>query len=117
VSQKRVEEATGGRFWNELREYVERDITFPHWNPPDSWDENLQQHIMQLKLPSLRDHPSLLLHGLQHESVDPELAMHVGNVFDHEAPTFVIVLFTHLVRFLIHWTVFCATPQGPAKQP
>jgi hypothetical protein len=88
--QQRVQRVFEQDLSQPLREYMQRDVVFPVWMPPDSFDDAIKKFIAELKLPSLHGHPSLLLHRLGDTSFDPELSTRVANIFDNDAPMCVI---------------------------
>ena len=91
-------EQTVTTFLSDLRPEMTRlvggEITLPFWRPNDSFEANIARHLTDLKIPSLKGKPNLLLHDLGSFQKDNVLAQRLENIFmtnNHSCVFFVVI--------------------------
>ncbi|EAU81607.2 hypothetical protein CC1G_02623 [Coprinopsis cinerea okayama7 len=82
------------RFLNELRpdmlRLVDGEIALPSWRPPNDLDEEVVQHLVGLRIPSLKGKPNILLHDLGAFQEDKVLQDRLKNIFMANNHTFLV---------------------------
>ncbi|KAK2467560.1 hypothetical protein APHAL10511_000415 [Amanita phalloides] len=77
---------------------VKGELNFSNWTPPESLtsrlDDRTISHLMNLRLPCLRENPNVLLHDLGYFAREPDLQKRVHNVFMPKTPSHTILVNT-----------------------